>query len=384
LIVLMTGWRGDQRASGILGGAVTLWVAIAAVIVAAFALSVSEQLFAAVAIGIAGAVILVLTMIIAVVRKSISKRSTRSYLHEERALIVEIRQALEIVERDLALPSEHSGLLDADMRTVNRLAAKIKATDGIHPFAINVADYVYNHAFRSQEPDASARTVIGAKESCDKALDGYDQLEQKHTTSGLWLKHRVRHPEPSPENAAVSRSKFRILTGTGLRIPHGEHKAIADATGSYSRDNTVPKAILSAKPEGESEMSGVATLPIAVGYQEKLALLKSQLSNFEDMPMLPHYITGDAIYQWRGHVLDWTVEARRTLTNAVDLASIHERRTHRSGRLAQDTEDAEVGLKSIRSQIGQPGESADINELRRQREKVIAAIADIVAYAAGM
>ena len=131
-------------------------------------------------------------------------------------------------------------------------------------------------------------------------------------------------------------------------------------------------------------MSGVATLPIAVGYQEKLALLKSQLSKLEDMPMLPRYITGDAIYQWRGHVLDWTVEARRTLTNAVDLASIHERGTHRSGRVDQASEDAEIGLRAIRGLVGQLGESADISEFRRQREAVIAAIADIVAYAAGM
>jgi hypothetical protein len=131
-------------------------------------------------------------------------------------------------------------------------------------------------------------------------------------------------------------------------------------------------------------MSGVSTLPVAVGYQEKLALLKSQLSNLEDMPVLPRYITGDAIYQWRDHALEWTVETRRTLTLAVDLASIHERRTHRSGRLAQASDDAEVGLRAMRGLIDQLGESADISEFRRQRETVIAAIADIVAYAAGM
>ena len=286
------------------------------------------------------------TLIAMVARKYIQNRRTRRYLKEERALIVEIRQALEIVERDLAPSSERSGSLDADMRTVNQLAAKIKATDGIHPFAINVADYVYNHTFRPQEPDASAGTVIGAKERCDRAFDGYDQLEQERTTAGRWLKHWVRHPNPSPKNTAVSGRKFRVLTGTGVRIPRGKHKAIADVEGTYSGDNTVPKAITSPKPEGESEMSGVSTLPeFAVGYQEKLALLKSQLGNLEDMPVLPRYITGDAIYQWRDHALDWTVETRRTLTLAVDLASIHERRTHRSGRLAQASDDAEVGLE---------------------------------------
>ena len=384
LIVHMTAWRGDQRASGILGGAVTLWVAVAAVIVAVPALSVSKQLFAAAVIGVAGAVIFGFTLIAMVARKYIQNRRTRRYLKEERALIVEIRQALEIVERDLAPSSERSGSLDADTRTVNQLAAKIKATDGIHPFAINVADYVYNHTFRPQEPDASAGTVIGAKERCDRAFDGYDQLEQERTTAGRWLKHWVRHPNPSPKNTAVSGRKFRVLTGTGVRIPRGKHKAIADVEGTYSGDNTVPKAITSPKPEGESEMSGVSTLPVAVGYQEKLALLKSQLSNLEDMPVLPRYITGDAIYQWRDHALDWTVETRRTLTLAVDLASIHERRTHRSGRLAQASDDAEVGLRAMRGLIDQLGESADISEFRRQRETVIAAIADIVAYAAGM
>ena len=374
----MTSWRGD-RTTGTWEAAATLIVGIAAVIAGVLALSGPKERLAAVTIGISVAVVLVL----AVVRKYIRNHRTRRYLNEERALIVEIRQALEIVERDLAPSSERSGSLDADMHTVNQLLTRIKVTPGIHSLAVSVADYMDKHTFRPQEPEVSLRSVIGAKESCDKALDGYDQLEQERRTTGRWLKHRVRHP-PSPESTAVSGRKFRVLAGTGVRIPRGEHKAIADVEGTYSGDNTVPKAITSPKPEGESEMSGVSTLPVAVGYQEKLALLKSQLSNLEDIPMLPHYITDDAIYQWRDHALDWTVEARRTLTNAIDLASIHERRTHRSGRLAQASEDADVGLRSIRNQIDQLGESADISEFRRQREAVIAAIADIVAYAAGI
>jgi hypothetical protein len=376
----MTSGRDDDRSSGIWAGALTILVGVAAVIVTALALNAAEQRFAAVAIGIAGAVIFGSALIIVVVRKSISKR----HLNEERDLIIETGHALEKVKRDLEASSERSGSLDDDMQAVDDLIARIKAIARRGSPAASVAKYMDEHTLRPEEPEMSLRTAIDAKARCARALAVHAHLEPGRGTAGRWLKHRVRHPEPSPENTAVGRSKFRILPATGLGIPHGEHKAIADATGSYSRDNTVPKEIPSPKPEGESEMSGVATLPIAVGYQEKLALLKSQLSNFEDMPMLPHYITGDAIYQWRGHVLDWTVEARRTLTNAVDLASIRERGTHRSGRLAQATEDAEVGLKSIRSQIGQPGESADISELRRQREKVIAAIADIVAYAAGM
>ena len=89
--------------------------------------------------------------------------------------------------------------------------------------------------------------------------------------------------------------------------------------GTYSGYNTVPKAITSPKAEGESEMSGVSTLPVAVGYQEKLALLKSQLSNLDQIPMLPNSITEDAKYKWRDNALDWLVEARSILTNAVDL-----------------------------------------------------------------
>jgi hypothetical protein len=380
----MTSGRDDDRSSGIWAGALTILVGVAAVIVTALALNAAEQRFAAVAIGIAGAVIFGSALIIAVVRKSIIKRRTIRQLNEERALIIETRDALEKVKRDLGASSERSDSFDDDIQAVDDLIARIKATARRDSPAASVAKYMDEHPLRPEEPEVSLRTVIDAKGRCARALAVHAHLEPERGTTGRWLKHRGRHPELSPENTAVSRSKFRILTGTGLRIPHGEHKAIADATGSYSRGSTVPKAIPSPKPEGESEMSGVATLPIAVGYQEKLALLKSQLSKLEEMPVLPHYITGDAIYQWRGHVLDWTVEARRTLTNAVDLASVHERGTYRSGRLDQASEDAEIGLRAIRGLVGQLGESADISEFRRQREAVIAAIADIVAYAAGM
>jgi hypothetical protein len=377
----MTGWRGDQRASGIWGGAVTLWAGVAAVIAAAFALSVSKERLAAVAIGITGAVIFGLTLTIVAVRKSISNHRTRRYLNEERALIFEIRHALEKVERDLAPSSERSGPLDADMRTVNQLVAQIKATFGIHSFAVSVADYVYDHTFRPQDPEASLHTVIGAKEMCDRALYGYVHLEQEHRTTGRRLQLRVRHSKPSSENTAVTRRRFRALAGTEVRILRGKHKAIADA---QSADDPMFGTVISPRVEGGSEMPGVSTLPVAVGYQEKLALLKSQLSNLDQIPMFPQYITDDAIYKWRDYALNWLVEARSTLTNAVDLASIHERRTHRSTRLAQASADAEVGLRSIRSLIDRLGESADISEFRRRCEAVIAAIAEIVAYAAGM
>ena len=380
----MTSGRDEDRSSGIWVGALTILVGVAAVIVTALALNAAEQRLAAVAIGIAGAVIFGLALIIVVVRKSISKRRTRRYLSEERALIVKLRQALEIVERDLAPSLERSGSLDDDMQAVDDLIARIKATARPGSPAASVAKYMDEHTLRPEEPEVSWRTVIDAKERCARALAVHAHLEPERGANGLWLKHKVRHPEPSPENTAVSRSKFRILTGTGLRIPRGEHKAIAEVAGTYSGYNTVPKAITSPKAEGESEMSGVSTLPVAVGYQEKLALLKSQLSNLDQIPMLPNSITEDAKYKWRDNALDWLVEARSTLTNAVDLASIHERRTHRSGRLAQASEDAEVGLRSIRSQIDQLGESADSSEFRRGCEAVIAAIADIVAYAAGM
>lgn len=379
----MTSGRGDDRSSGIWSGAVTIWVTAAAAIVAALALSVPRLRIAAVAIGILAAVIFVVALTIVVVRKSISNRRTRRDLNEERALIIEMDHALEKVKRDLETPSECSGSLDTAMQAVNDLIARIKAKYPRDSPAGSVADYMDKNTLRLQDPEASLRTVIDAKERCARALAVHAHIEQERRTTGRWLKLRVRHSKPSPENTTAGRSKFKVLAATGFCIPRGKHKAIADATGTYSGDNTVPKAIKSPQAEGESEMSGVSTLPVAVGYHEKLALLKSRLSNLEHIPMLPQYITGDAIYKWRDYALDWTVEARRTLASAVDLAVIHEGRMHRSGRLDQASEDAEIALRAIRILIDQLGESTDINKFRRRCDAVIAAIADIVAYAAG-
>ena len=164
---------------------------------------VSKQLLSVVAIIIAGAVIFGLTLITAMVRKSISKRRTRRYLNEERALIVEIRQALEIVERDLAPSSQISGSLNDDIDAVNDLVAQIRATSGIHSFAVSVADYVRKNTLGPQEPEASLDTVIGAKVACDQALAGYAHLERGLESRGGWLKHRVRHTEPQPETTRV-------------------------------------------------------------------------------------------------------------------------------------------------------------------------------------
>ena len=277
----MTSGRDDDRSSGIWVGALTILVGVAAVIVAALALNGAEQRLAAVTIGIAGAVIFCLALIIVVVRKSINNRRTRRQLNEERALIIETGHALEKVKRDLGASSERSGSLKDDMQAVDDLIARIKATARRDSPAASVAGYMDEHTLRPEELEVSLRAITDAKERCARALAVHAHLEPERGTTGRWLKHKVRHPEPSPENTAVSGRKFRVLTGTGVRIPRGEHKAIADVEGTYSSDNTMPKAIPSPKPEGESEMSGVSTLPIAVGYQEKLVLLKSQLSNLD-------------------------------------------------------------------------------------------------------
>ena len=84
------------------------------------------------------------------------------------------------------------------------------------------------------------------------------------------------------------------MAGTEVRILRGKHKAIADA---QSADDPMFGTVISPRVEGGSEMPGVSTLPVAVGYQEKLALLKSQLSNLDQIPMFPQYITDDAIYK---------------------------------------------------------------------------------------
>lgn len=377
----MTSGRDNERSSGIWVGALTIWVTAAAVIVTALALSVPKLRLAAVVIGVLAAVIFVFTLTIVAVQKSINNRRTRRKLNEERALIVEMDHALEKVKRDLEASSDRSGSLDTDMQAMNDLIARAKARYSRDSPAGSVAYYVDKATLRPQDPEASLRSVMDAKERCARALAVHAHIEQERGTTGRGLKLMVRHSKPGPRKIPVSRRKFRALAASGFRIPRRRHKAIADAP---SADTSMLGTVISPRAEGGSEMSGVSTLPVAVEYQEKLALLKSRLSNLDHIPMLPHYITDDAKYKWRDYALNWTVEARSTFTNAVDLASIHERCTRRSGRLAQASEDAEFGLRSIRGLIDQLGESADISEFRRQCEVVIAAIADIVAYAAGM
>lgn len=377
----MTGWRGDQRASGIWGGAVTLWAAVAAVIVAAFALSISKQILSVAAIGIAGAVIFGLTLIIAVMQKSISDRRTRRYLNEEHELILEIRRALEKVERDLAPSSERSGSLDADMRTVNQLVAKIKATSGIHSLAISVADHVYGHTFRSQDPEASARTVIGAKETCDRALDGYVHLEQVRKTTGRRLRLRVRHSEPNPKKISVSKRNFRALAATGFRIPRGKHKEIAYTP---SADTLMSRTVTSPKAEGGSTMSGIATLPGAAEYQETLTRLFAELGDLNDVPAFPQHIAAGAMLGWQLRARRWLGKAEKIRKDAIDLANKRERQPYPSVQLSGAMGDAEDGLLWIQDFVDHRGDSLDSDEFPRQCEKTIAAISDIVAYAAGL
>lgn len=176
----------------------------------------------------------------------------------------------------------------------------------------------------------------------------------------------------------------RTQTGNELRITRDEHLAIAGAEGTYRGNNAVPEAIKSPKPEGEPKMPGLSTLPVAVGYQEKLALLKSRLSNLDQIPAPPQYISDGAMYIWNDRALEWLEEAQTIMTEAFDLASIRERNTHLSGQLSEAKKKADAGLARIRDLAYHPDESTDISQFSRYCQVTKAALADIVAYAEGL
>lgn len=379
----MTGWRGDQRASGILGSAVTLWAAVAAVIVTALVLNAAEQRFAAVAIGIAGAVILGSTLIIVIVRKSMGKGRTRRYLREERALIVDIHKALEKVERDLAPSSQSSGSLNDDIDAVNNLIVQIKVTSGIHSLAVEVAAYMGNHTFRAQEPEVSLRTVIGAKEACDKALAGYDHLERGLESRGRWLKRRVRHTEPQPETTPASTRKPETRA-THKVWPRGEHGSIAEMEDLQVVGSPVPATTRLPTDQGEPRMSVISTLPGAAEYQATLTRLLSELSNLNDVPAFPQYIAPGAIFNWQIRAGKWLRKAKEILEDATNLASQRESGLYASSELSQAEGDAEDGLLWIRTFVDRKGATIDRDQFPEKCEKTRAAISYIVEYAAGL
>lgn len=379
----MTDWRGDDRASSTWGGATTLWAAVAAVIVAVFTLSVSKQLLSVVAIIIAGAVIFGLTLIAAVVRKSISKRRTGRYLNEERALIVEIRQALEIVERDLAPPSQSSGSLNDDIDAVNDLVAQIRATSGIHSFAVSVADYVRKNTFGPQEPEASLNTVIGAKVACDQALAGYAHLEHGLESRGGWLKRRIRHTEPQSEITPASARKPGARA-THKVWPRGEHGSIAETEDLQVVGSPVPATARSPRAESEPDMSVISTLPGAAEYQATLTRLFSELSDLNDVPAFPRYIAPGAIFNWQIRAGTWLQEAEKIRKDATNLANQRERQPYPSVELSQAKGDAVNGLLWIRNFVDHKGATIDSDRFPEQCEKTRAAISYIVEYAAGL
>jgi hypothetical protein len=380
----MTGWRGDERACGIWGGAVATWVGAAAVIVAVPALSVSKQLFAAVAIGISAAVIIVLTVIIIAVRKSIRNRRDRRYLDEERTIIVNINGALEKVGQDLEALPEHTDSFDADMQAVNNLVAQIKATPGIHPFAVSVADYVDNHTFQSQEPETSLRSVIGAKKACDKALAGYAHLERGLESRGWWPKRHVRHTTPQPETTPATTRKLGTGATHKVWLPRGEHGSIADTEDLQVVGSPAPATARSPRAEGEPDMSVISTLPSAAEYQATLTRLFSELSDLNDVPAFPQYIAAGAILDWQIRTGNWLRKAKKILEDATNLASQRESQPYPSVELSQAEGDAEDGLLWIRDFVDHKGQSIDGDQFPERCEKTIAAISNIVAYAAGL
>lgn len=177
---------------------------------------------------------------------------------------------------------------------------------------------------------------------------------------------------------------LRTQAENEIRTSREEHLAIADAEGIHSADNPVPGKIKSSRAEGESVMQRISTLPRAVEYRSTLSRLSSDLSALGNVPAVPQYIAAGAIFQWQLRTLDWLREAERLLEEATDLANARETRRSTSVRLAQATGDAKAGLAWIQDFVAVKGDSPDNNQFPRRCEETIAAISDIIAYAAGM
>jgi mannitol-specific phosphotransferase system IIBC component len=186
----MTSWRGDVGTSGVLGGTLNAIIGIAAAVVAVIALANSQRHEALLAIGIAAVVVFVLAMVTLFTRKQINLRRAKRYLREERAVIADMKAALQKVQKDLEAPPEQRDLLADHMEAVRRLVARIRVTSGINVCATRVADDISNHRFRPDEPEASHDTVTTALIDCDKAEYGYGEIDER-LKSATVLRQRV-------------------------------------------------------------------------------------------------------------------------------------------------------------------------------------------------
>jgi hypothetical protein len=187
----MATWRGDVGTSGVLGGAVSAIIGIAAVVVAVVALANSQRHEALLAIGISAVVVFVSAVVVFFVRQRIKFKQAKRYLREERGIIADMKAALEEVQKDLEAPPEHRDLLADHIGTVRRIAVLIKQTNGINVIADLVADNILHSTFRETEPKASGHTVSVALISCEKAEYGYRIIENRLNSPG-WRQYMPR------------------------------------------------------------------------------------------------------------------------------------------------------------------------------------------------
>lgn len=184
----------------------------------------------------------------------------------------------------------------------------------------------------------------------------------------------------SKKNGAQKKTK-KTQRETMVRITRGD--LLADAEG-ISGVSTVPEIVKSSTVEGEPDMSVISTLPVAVEYRSRLSQLSSDLSALGEVPALPQYIAGGVILRWQLRSLDWVNEAKRILTEATALAKDYESRHSTSVRLAHAIGDAEADLTWIRDLVSRKADSSDKDELSRRCAEIIAAISEIIEYAAGL
>jgi hypothetical protein len=190
LIMPMPRWRGDDvGASGVLGGAASAIIGIAAVVVAVIALANAQRDEALLAIGIAAVVVSVVAMATLLMRKRIGNWKAKRYLTEERGIIADLRAALEEVKKDLEAPSEHRDLPADHIADVRVLVARIKHINGIDYFADRAAEDILHGTFRADKPDASLDTVIIALIDCEKAEYSYNGIEEQLKSGNGWLQH---------------------------------------------------------------------------------------------------------------------------------------------------------------------------------------------------
>ena len=188
---------------------------------------------------------------------------------------------------------------------------------------------------------------------------------------------------PKPKRTGVREKELRAEPENEIRITREHHLSISDAEGGRTADSLAPATAKSHEAEGERQIPELSVLSGATEYNSALSQLIPQFNSLDDIPEFPRHSTGESIFEWQLLTGAWLTKAERILTEATALAAMRESRTYPSVRFAQATADANAGLAWIRELVAHNGESADSAQFLRHCKETVAAIFEIVAFAAG-